>query len=1480
MLDVRLRFVTPLLLTAWALVFSVPNEAFSADLKLLFMGDNGHHRPESRFQELADGLEGRGIVLKYTDRMTDLNPETLAGFDGLILYANIDWIEDPQAQAVLDYVSNGSGFIPLHCATYCWRNNAEIVALMGAQFQRHGQQVFSTQIAAPNHPIMKKFSGFESWDETYIHHRHNEKNRTVLEYRVDGVQAEGKEKEPWTWTRTHGKGRVFYTAWGHDHRTFTHSGFHNLVERGIRWACRDDPAKVPPFPRRSSFKPPGMTTRRTDVAPFQYVDVGPKIPNYQQGKAWGKQGEPQKKMQLPLSPEESIKHFVTPKGLAVRLYADERNFEAKPIAMTWDERGRLWICETLDYPNELGGYRDRIRICEDTDHDHVADKFTVFADGLSIPTAIVIVRGGAIVQNGTETIYLKDTDGDGVSDEKTTLISNWNLGDTHGGVSNFRYGLDNWIWAMQGYNNSSPVVDGKKQQSFRMGFWRFKLSQTDPPKVTELEFVRSSNNNTWGLGFSEEGLVFGSTANHNPSMFMPIPNRYYERVRGWAPRQLDSIADTHKFQPITENVRQVDHFGGYTAAAGHALYTARAFPQQWWNRTAFVCGPTGHLVGTFVLNSDGADYRSTSPVNLLASDDEWSAPIIAEVGPDGAVWVVDWYNYIVQHNPTPRGFETGKGRAYKSDLRDKKHGRIYRVVPVENAGHQLHSFGDLASKTNEELAETLTHPSMRWRLQAQRLLVERNALTAIPGLSALVNDDGVDAIGLNVGAIHALHTLSALRYFKQNDDHRNVVDARSCLAKALNHPSAGVRLNAVAVLPRSKLGLELLLGHSKLFNDDSAQVRLHSIMALADMPASNAAGSLIRTLCNATNDGVTSDALTSAAAVHGLPFLQSLVGQQASNPNLKTLQVSTRVAEHIARGRPDAEELQKVIQVLTKCHAGVAEAILAGLTAGLPRQVAFKPTPLLDETLLNVFENVPVVTKSKVLQLATLFHSTALDEKAGEILKGLSEVVADSEMQENDRLLAARNLVALKPGDNAVIAAIVEQLGPRTTPEFGEGLLKALQGSRSETAATQLAESISSLTPKLKTSAIATLMSRPVWAKTLLSKIESNEIPVSDLALDQQQALRTFPDKEIRQRAGKILVQGGGLPDEDREKVFRSLVHVTRQNGDVDAGRTMFKKHCASCHQHGELGKAIGPNLTGMAVHSKAELLTHIIDPSRNVEGNFRTYTAILADGRVLNGMLSAETRTSVAMIDTQAKQINIQRDEIEQLIASRKSVMPEGFEKQMSEQELTDLLEFLTDKGQYLPVPLDKFATAISTKALFHNNPDNGPDRLVFPNWKPKVFKTVPFLLTDPKGRTKPNIIMLHGPQGTLPPKMPKSVELPCHSPAKEIHFLSGVGGWSFPAVPSKSVSMVVRLVYADGKVEEHELRNGVHFADYIRRVDVPGSEFAFALGGQQIRYLNISPKRKETIRSIQLQKGNDLTAPIVMAVTIERVDEKKQAR
>jgi hypothetical protein len=289
-----------------------------------------------------------------------------------------------------------------------------------------------------------------------------------------------------------------------------------------------------------------------------------------------------------------------------------------------------------------------------------------------------------------------------------------------------------------------------------------------------------------------------------------------------------------------------------------------------------------------------------------------------------------------------------------------------------------------------------------------------------------------------------------------------------------------------------------------------------------------------------------------------------------------------------------------------------------------------------------------------------------------------------------------------------------------------------------------------------------------------------------------------------------------------------------------------------------------------MAVHPRHELLIHILDPSRSVEGNYRLYTVVLEDGRVLTGMLAGESKTAIEIIDTEAKRHAISRDDIDELVGSRKSLMPEGFEKQMKPQELRDLLEFLTTRGKYFPLDLAKVATVVSTKGMFVSESADA-ERLAFSDWSPKTVDGVPFYLVDPEGNRRSNVVLLYSTNGTIPPRMPKSVTLPCRSPARAIHFLSGIAGWAFPAGEKGSVSMIVRLHYSDGSTEDHELKNGVHFADCLRAVDVPGSKMAFRLGGQQVRYLAIEPTRADAIDRVELVKGPDATAPVVMAVTVE---------
>ncbi len=844
-------------------------------LSVLFLGDNGHHQPEDRAAQLMPVLENRGIEVTYTEDLDALNPENLAKYDALIVYANIDEIGQAQEKALLDYVAGGGGFVPIHCASFCFRNSPEYVALVGAQFLKHGTGEFDVTVVDPDHPTMQGLEPFHTWDETYVHTKGNE-DRHILQ-----VRPEGDGAEPWTWVRQQGKGRVFYTAYGHDARTFGHPGFHDLVERGIRWAANKGKV-VDSRPRVAR-----------GLKPFTYVEAPSKIPNYLPGEKWGTQGEPISTMQLPVEPAESMKHMVVPDDFEVTLFAAEPEI-TKPICMAWDHRGRLWIVESTDYPNnklpdDAEGH-DRIKICEDTDGDGRADKFTVFAEGLNIPTSLTFANGGIVVHQAPDTLFLKDTDGDDRADVHKVLFTGWGTRDTHAGPSNLRWGFDNWIWGIVGYSAFDGEVGGTDHR-FGQGFYRFK------PDGSKLEFLRSTNNNSWGVGFSEEGLVFGSTANGCPSVYLPIPNRYYEAVRGWAPSVLASIADTNRFFPVTEKVRQVDWHGGFTAAAGHALYTARQYPEQYWNKTAFVAEPTGHLVATFSLEPKGSDFASHNVWNLIASNDEWTSPIMAEIGPDGNVWIIDWYNYIVQHNPTPQGFRTGRGSAYETPLRDKTHGRIYRIV-AKNAKPAPPM--SLDPDDAKGLVDALTNNNMFWRMHAQRLLVERGERDVVPALSRLIQDRSVDAIGLNPGAIHALWTLRGL--VRLDGDGNN--DASQAVVAALSHPSAGVRRNAVEVLPRKGAGSpDQAAG---LLNDADPQVRLAALLALSEMPSSeSAAQALVAALRGGLveKDRWIGDGATAAAAAHALPFLKALASGKGDRPLTgPPLVIAERVAEHYARG--------------------------------------------------------------------------------------------------------------------------------------------------------------------------------------------------------------------------------------------------------------------------------------------------------------------------------------------------------------------------------------------------------------------------------------------------------------------------------------------------------------------------------------------------------------------------------------------------
>lgn len=995
---------------------------------------------------------------------------------------------------------------------------------------------------------------------------------------------------------------------------------------------------------------------KSGLPPLPYQQTPHPMPNYLAGQRWGIEGEKITRMQEPLAPAKSAERIVLRSGFQAELWAAEPLL-LKPISMAFDGRGRLWIAETVDYPNELqkpGEGRDRIKICEDTDGDGKADKFTIFADKLSIPTGLCHANGGLIVIEGGQTLFLRDTNGDDQADERKVLFKGWNMGDTHATASNIRYGHDNWVWGVVGYSGFDGEVGGKHVK-FGMGVFRFR------PDGSALEFVRSSNNNTWGLGLSEEGYVFGSTANGNAAWYMPIPNRYYEAVNGWSAARMESIADNQLYHPIAQNVRQVDWHGKYTAGAGSALYTARSFPKDYWNQVSFVTEPTGHLIGQFRFQGSGADFKASNEKNFLASDDEWFSPIMAEVGPDGALWVLDWYNFIIQHNPVPNGFKNGKGNAYETPLRDKTHGRIYRITHRDG---QPAPKVDLSGRDSTRWLEALGSPVMEVRLQAQRRLVETQDRSLVPALVRMTSNTTVDELHLNPRVLHALWTLHGL----------GASDAVPL--SVLRHASPAVRRAAVMTLPAD--GWTAADWKQLLVSETDAQVRLAALLTIADRGNTASIFPLIEAFQNPQNttDPWIKDALTAAGTQHHQAFLTSSLSVAPTTSG--ALEVLRTVARHHAATEPNALRLALAA---AGAPPTVSAAILEGLTAGWPAQRIPALTPNTIAQIQAAVAKAPDAGKVALVQLTTQWgRSDLLSPQIPAISERLVQALSQGTATDSDRIEAARRLIAINDS-KASVTAILGQIHVLSTPGLANGLIGTLAASRIPETSPAVLAHWTELSPTMRRNATALLLRRKEWALGLLGAVEAGTLLAGDLSRDHWSQLSGHSDASVSAKARSLQKTGSPKSSAAMEALITQLQPVALKAGKADHGREVFEKNCIACHVLDGKGGRIGPELTGIGVRPKTEILTEILDPNRSVEANYKLWTLTQKDGESLSGRLDAETATSVEILDTTGTKHVIQRSAIAKLESSGQSIMPGGFE-QLPTQDLTDLLEYLATAG------------------------------------------------------------------------------------------------------------------------------------------------------------------------------------------------------
>jgi putative membrane-bound dehydrogenase-like protein len=773
------RAILPLLLVLLGAVTAFSQTPVNARrLEILFLGDDRGHKPIERYRVLKQNLAPQGFNLTFVEDLKEIRRGKLDLYDALVVYANHE--KDTLPTAIIPWVRDGGGLVALHSACGCFHPSEEWFDLVGGRFKSHEGHEFSPRNVDEDSPITKGLPVLKCWDETYVHTDLTE-DRHVLQVR-DPINQGETEPEPWTWTRDDGKGRVFYTASGHDMRCWQDPAYLELVKRGILWAIGDQKSQA-----FAKLKLPALVIETPEVENRAHPEI-PMMP-----------------LQKPLTPAESAMHAQVPADMKLELFASEP-MVMNPIAIDWDERGRAWVVESFGYPNDVpdkpGSGEDRIKVLEDTNGDGKADKMTIFASGLRHCTTTVFVQGGLVATDGRDIVFLRDDDGDGKSDTRRVLASGLNINDTHASTSHFLHGMDNWIYATVGYSGVDIEVGGKKHK-FGQAVFRFR------PDLSELERVQGTTNNTWGLGFTEEGDVAGSTANNNPSWMVSIPESAYAGS-GIEQPHTPRIDTSTIIYPNTLDITQVDQIDRYTAAAGHQFYNDSIFGNRLTAENAFICEPTGHLVAEgLVRPKDSLMTTTLRGNNLYASSDAWSAPVAARVGPDGAVWIADWYNPIVQHNVVfrfwnpARGYDQphspyqtgapgpGKGNAYVTPLRDKDHGRIWRVVPKDG---NIRKTTGLDPSKPASLAIGLTSPSQNIRLQAQRLLVERGGEDATKPLEMLITQNVVpEGSSKPLAAIHAIWTLEGIGAKPGSEAYR-------VISQALKNSNPLVRRHAMLAL--------------------------------------------------------------------------------------------------------------------------------------------------------------------------------------------------------------------------------------------------------------------------------------------------------------------------------------------------------------------------------------------------------------------------------------------------------------------------------------------------------------------------------------------------------------------------------------------------------------------------------------------------------------------------------------------------------
>ena len=958
----------------------------------------------------------------------------------------------------------------------------------------------------------------------------------------------------------------------------------------------------------------------------------------------------------PLSPKEELATIKVAPGFKVELVAAEPNM-VDPVAMCFDEKGRLFVCEMRGYPNGGVGTgnetRGKIKCLTDRDGDGVFETSVTFAEGLRFPMGITPWKNGLLVAVAPDILYLEDTDGDGKADKTTVLYTGFNLANIQQMVNSLQWGHDNWVYGCAG-SDGGVVKSGQKPDAPEVNL-RNRGLRFRPWLPGSLE--PTSSGGQYGLTADDYGHWFTATnSQHLRQIVLPDHylrrNPYYPasvvtidipehgaaakvfRISPFEPWRVERTTrraggtDAKRF-PSTELVP-----GGFiTSACSPLIYTADLFPEPFYGNN-FVCDPANNLIHREVLVENVSVFtakRADEENEFLASTDNWFRPVHLSIGPDGAIYVLDFYREVIE---TPLSLPDDIKK--QLNLESRGRGRIWRIAPE---GFKAGKLPDLSKAKPTELARHLVDPNPWVRLTAQRLLIERQAVEAVPSIRGRL-----PAAAGTPGVVNLLWTLHGLGELKPED-----------VLPAFGDLQAGTRENALRLAEGFfATSAELRTRAMKMVSDPSHRVRFQLALSASSLPAEDAASVIGTLILKGPTDGWDHTAAMISSHGHELALIDRMIGHKDYLPITYFTELTKTVA---ARGK-DAE----IIQVLKRVNGPAAGtgrdcALIEGLWYGMRNaKVSFTAWQA----------NPPAGAAEEVAKLRKLFEAAA-------------EIVTDVKAESNRRQFAS-NLLSMGPLDLAA-PALAGLLTPSTANDLQLYAVHGLAEFRDRKIADILLANWPTYSPAVKREVIDALAKRPEWVLALLTAVEKKQVTAGDLGPTRVQQLKTHPNATVRARADAVLKASVNA---DRAKVIADYSPAIELKGDAGKGRGLFKQHCAACHKLDGVGNDVGMNLLAALPNKSAEdLLVAVFDPNREVDPRYVNYQAITADGRTLDGVITAETPTSVTLKRADGAEDTILRANLESLRSTKLSLMPEGFEKQLSKQDVADLFAYLRSAGK-----------------------------------------------------------------------------------------------------------------------------------------------------------------------------------------------------